>query len=199
MADKDGSKTVDRNELKEFLEATCDNDTLAFLKTYIFDVAKPKQFVTQEGLRRERILRAEGEINSMLELNRIVDLSKVEDKKLTLRDLMNKEKVKAMPEVNIETLPNDFKVDHDLCRKLAHELFVGIDVNQSGVISKIELKRYTIKTMTAIKPDFVFDEEDFEKGFKVLAAENGKELVIQDLVRLTRVSLQRSGALSVNE
>ena len=120
MADKDGSKTVDRNELKEFLEATCDNDTLAFLKTYIFDVAKPKQFVTQEGLRRERILRAEGEINSMLELNRIVDLSKVEDKKLTLRDLMNKEKVKAMPEVNIETLPNDFKVDHDLCRKLAH-------------------------------------------------------------------------------
>ena len=45
-----------------------------------------------------RTQRAEAEINSMLELNGTVTLSKVADKNTTIEELMKMEKVKALPD-----------------------------------------------------------------------------------------------------
>jgi len=61
-------------------------------------------------------------------------------------------------------------------RTIAKSLFNSIDVERTGRITKDEMKQYTIHVMSNLVPGYQFDEEHFERGFKILDPDQDGEL-----------------------
>ena len=76
-------------------------------------------------------------MHELMESHRIVDLSRIEDKSLTLKQVMNMKEVKAVPASKVQD--GNAKLSEEQVTQIARNLFDSIDKEGLGEVTKQQL------------------------------------------------------------
>ena len=79
--------------------------------------------------------------------------------------------------------------------KVAQDLFNRIDVDNTGLITKDQLRKFTIYVMTGVKKGYKFDEAEFEQGFALLDPDGDGALDLKDFIVMVESSFKSLGAI----
>ncbi len=73
--------------------------------------------------------------------------------------------------------------------EIGRNIYNKIDVSKRGYITKECLRRYAINQLAEVSPDTVFNEADFEAGFKLLDPDADGRLTLIDIIGFTKKRL----------
>ena len=67
--------------------------------------------------------------------------------------------------------------------QIGRNIFKKIDDQNLGYIDKSALRRYTIRQLKEVSPQTMFDENDFQAGFRKLDHDSDGKITLTDLIR----------------
>ena len=69
--------------------------------------------------------------------------------------------------------------------QIGRNIFKKIDDLNQGYIDKSALRRYTIRQLKEVSPNTMFDETDFQAGFRILDHDSDGKITLTDLIRFS--------------
>ena len=81
-------------------------------------------------------------------------------------------------------------------RSVAESMFAEIDANKNGALEKEEVREFSKKMMTTLKPDAEFNEETFEENFASLDKNSDGRVDMNELWQSLVEKASKGGVLA---
>ena len=81
-------------------------------------------------------------------------------------------------------------------REVATQMFEQIDANKNGALEKDEVKAFSQRMMTQLKPDSTFDEAKFEENFQKLDKNQDGKVSFDELFKSLVEKAKSNGVLA---